>query len=67
MQPKDLIAEIARKCLTKSNLTLERADDIVTKAMHNGLTLYYYKCNVCSSYHLTSKCPTFHRERIKVV
>jgi hypothetical protein len=46
-----------RACLRKANLSLADAESIVTKSMSENKLLYYYKCDFCSSYHLTSQEP----------
>jgi hypothetical protein len=58
MQPKYIYEYFERKCLRKANLTEEKANHVVDMAASEGLTLYYYKCDLCSSYHLTKTCPT---------
>lgn len=47
-----------RSCLKKSNLSLETANNIVDLHAREGRLLYYYKCNFCSSYHLSKKSPS---------
>ena len=49
---------IERSCLNKRSYTRKSADDVVDQALkeHNKL-FYYYKCQFCNSFHLTSKEP----------
>lgn len=53
-----IIDTLNKMCLSKANLSEEEANRIITKEMHGGRLLYYYKCKMCSSHHLTSLCPT---------
>jgi hypothetical protein len=49
---------IQRSCLEKKNLTEDRANDLVDKILREeGRLIYYYKCEFCSSFHLTKKVP----------
>lgn len=59
---------IQRSCLSKKDLTKEKADDIVDRAaMYEGLTLYYYKCNFCNSFHMTGNPPNDAHLRYEVI
>lgn len=51
-----------KSCLSKANLQQDLADKIVDKAAKEGLCLYYYKCKLCNSFHMTSKIPTGHQQ-----
>lgn len=45
-------------CLRKENLTEEEANLIIDKiAIEQKRAVYYYKCQICKSYHLTSQIP----------
>lgn len=48
---------INRSCLSKSNLTEAEANRIVDLHFVEGNLMYYYKCAICSSFHLTSREP----------
>lgn len=51
-----LIQFIMQKaCLSKKNLTKEAADRLVDFFAGEGKLMYYYKCEFCSSYHMTSR------------
>jgi hypothetical protein len=47
-----------RSCLSKSNLSLERANQLVDYHAKNNNVIYYYKCGFCNSYHLSKKSPS---------
>jgi hypothetical protein len=48
-----------RSCLRKANLTEEVANSIIDRCLQQeNRMLYYYKCNFCNSFHLTSQEPT---------
>lgn len=53
----NLIALIVRSCLYKRNLSLDKANNIVDAFAKQNMILYYYKCQLCSSYHLTKRVP----------
>ncbi len=46
-----------RMCLRKSNLQEEQANRIIDEELTRGRVLYYYKCPLCSSHHITSQPP----------
>jgi hypothetical protein len=48
---------IRRSCLSKKSFSKEGADKIVDKLAFKNEEIYYYKCDFCSSYHLTSRIP----------
>lgn len=49
---------VERFCLRKANLTEEQANKIIDRALKNeNLLLYYYKCPLCNSHHLTKQVP----------
>jgi len=58
---------IQRSCLNKKSLSLQKANEVVDKAVNQGLMLYYYKCRFCSSFHMTSKPPNDAHLRYEVV
>ncbi len=67
MSPNDVTHEMDRVCLRKANLTEERANQIIDKALiESGLMLFYYKCPFCSSTHLTSSPPGY-QKRLRVM
>lgn len=47
-----------KSCANKANLQEEEADSIVTAAAKEGRLLFYYKCQMCCSYHLTKSTPS---------
>jgi hypothetical protein len=49
-----------RSCLSKENLTEEEANRVVDQALITNsppLVLYYYKCQICGSHHMTRQQP----------
>jgi hypothetical protein len=44
-----------RTCLRKKNLTEEDANVIVDIEARHGRLIYFYKCQFCLSFHMTSK------------
>jgi hypothetical protein len=67
MITKDLIEYVfERACLRKKNLTFIQAEQVVDERFRKGSLVYYYKCEFCSSYHITSKEPFTRDHIIKV-
>lgn len=67
MTASDIAYIYERACLRKANLSEESANRIIDLALKDRKQmLYYYKCQFCSSYHLTSKQP-FHSDNVKVL
>jgi hypothetical protein len=59
MTPAQVKRLLHASCLRKQNLSEEEANCIVDQALREeGLLLYYYKCDVCWSYHLTKQVPS---------
>lgn len=55
---EDIKYIMERSCLNKRSYTQKSADDAVDQALrYDSKLFYYYKCQFCSSYHLTSKVP----------
>lgn len=46
---------IDRACLRKVNLTEEQANRVVDIEASQGRLLYFYKCEFCNSFHMTSR------------
>jgi hypothetical protein len=46
-----------RSCLNKKSYTLKQADRAIEYAYTQNRMFYYYKCQFCQSFHLTSKEP----------
>ena len=55
LSPEQIHFIIERSCLQKKNLTKEEADVIVDIHAFDKRMIYYYKCQFCGSYHMTSK------------
>lgn len=55
-----------RACNRKSNLNKEEADRIVDDHASQGRLMYYYKCQMCCSYHLT-KQPSVSDQRLNII
>ncbi len=54
----DQIQQIAWKaCLRKQNLSEETANRIVDQAASEGNVVYFYKCTLCLSFHITGSPP----------
>lgn len=67
MTASDIAHIYERACLRKANLSEETANRIIDLALkQREQMLYYYKCQFCSSFHLTSKEP-FTSDNVKVV
>jgi hypothetical protein len=67
IRKKDIPHYFERACLSKSNLTEEEANSIIDKRVReDNLVLYYYKCPLCSSIHLTSREPN-HETNLEVI
>lgn len=57
-----------RACLRKANLSEETANEIINKALaREHKLLYYYKCQFCDSYHLTSREPNLVYQNLEVI
>lgn len=55
---EDIKYIMERSCLNKRSYTKKSADDAIDFALkHDNKLFYYYKCQFCSSFHLTSKIP----------
>jgi aspartate carbamoyltransferase regulatory subunit len=48
---------LERSCLNKKSFSKEAADKVVDFMATQKKEMYYYKCDFCSSYHLTSHYP----------
>jgi hypothetical protein len=58
VSPSKIARIVHSSCLRKENLTEEEANLIVDRAWQSeGLLLYFYKCEFCSSIHLTKQEP----------
>jgi len=44
-------------CLKKKSFNLHAAETVVQKLFEQGRLMYFYKCALCCSIHLTSKPP----------
>lgn len=44
-----------KSCLNKKSFSREAADSVVDRFAQRGELIFYYKCQFCNSYHLTSK------------
>lgn len=58
----NLLWQLNRTCLDKQSYSLKEADNLVTILLNDSKLAYYYRCNLCSRYHLTSKEPTVYNE-----
>jgi hypothetical protein len=55
-------------CLSKANLSEDTANDIIDRVlMYEGLVLFYYKCVLCGSHHLTRQEPDKTKETLEVI
>lgn len=65
----DLLWQLNRTCLEKQSYNLSDADSLVDMFASRGKIMFYYKCNLCARYHLTSKEPTVYNdvEHYKVI
>lgn len=52
---------IWRTCISKRSLSFKEADDYITKKMNEGVTLYWYKCQFCSRYHISRQADSEHK------
>lgn len=58
VRQKDVPYFVDRSCLSKANLTEEEANRVIDyRLKFDGFILYYYKCQMCGSHHLTSQQP----------
>jgi len=48
---------IERSCINKKSFSEEKANEIVDFFASKNEEMYYYKCDFCGSYHLTSRQP----------
>lgn len=53
-----------KSCANKANLQEEEADSIITAAASEGRLLFYYKCQICNSFHLTRSQPNEYYENV---
>jgi hypothetical protein len=51
------ISVFLKSCGHKARLSQEKAEELVDKAFSQKILLYYYKCGLCKSRHLTSSPP----------
>lgn len=58
-----LIDIINRSCTNKKAFNLKKADQIVTSYLERKELMFYYKCPICKSYHLTKNEPSKKTER----
>ncbi len=57
-QAQDIKFIMERSCINKRSYSQKAADDIIDSALlYQNKMFYYYKCQFCSSFHLTSKEP----------
>jgi hypothetical protein len=56
-QNNKIMEQIQRGCLTKKNHTVESANRYIDFRLQQGLILYYYKCDLCGSLHITKSVP----------
>jgi hypothetical protein len=54
---EDIKYIMERSCLNKRSYTQKQADSAIEFAAIQNRLFYYYKCQFCSSFHLTSKEP----------
>lgn len=57
MTPEEKVKFIYRSCINKKNFTEEGANAVVDKLSSQGILMYFYKCQLCNAFHLTSKPP----------
>lgn len=53
---------IERSCLNKKSFNQKQADNAIEAALARGKLFYYYKCQFCNSFHLTSKEPLTYKQ-----
>lgn len=59
---EDIKYIMERSCLNKRSYSQKSADNAIDFALkHNNKLFYYYKCQFCRAYHLTSKEPTIYK------
>lgn len=49
--------KLDRTCLSKKSFSKKDADTSIEYFATQGKLIFYYKCTLCSRYHLTSKEP----------
>jgi len=54
---KQLENKLIYSCIRKKSFSLKAAETVITKLMQDKRLMYYYRCELCNAYHLTSKEP----------
>ncbi len=57
---------VQRMCTNKKAHTKEIADRIVDEHANRKSIIYYYKCDLCGKFHMTSKTPNEVKRRIEI-
>jgi hypothetical protein len=57
---------IDKSCLHKANLSEDEANAVVDTEARNNRVIYYYKCQLCGSYHLTHVEP-FQNNKLNII
>jgi hypothetical protein len=57
IQSENIKYIMERSCLSKRSYNQYSADRAIETAATQGRLFYYYKCQFCNSFHLTSKEP----------
>lgn len=66
LSPTEIKYIMERSCLRKKNLSLEKANQFVDRSAKEGKTVYFYKCDFCSSYHMTRQPQLSVQKRLAV-
>lgn len=65
--PNTVMHQMNASCLRKKNFSEEGANQVVDAFLSKGKLLYYYKCNYCLSFHMTSSPPKKPKTRFEII
>lgn len=57
-----LLWQLNKTCLNKKSFNFDAANHAIEKLASQGVLMFYYKCNICSRYHLTRQEPKQYNE-----